>query len=251
MRINIDTDAGTLIRDGETVPLYSKAGFEQLSRLWVKVGWNEKYAYTFSWMGRPIIQLPEDLVRIQEVIWNLRPTLIIETGVAHGGSLIYYASLCEAMHRGRVIGVDIEIRPPNRSAIEEHPLSQRITLIEGDSIGADTLDRVRQQVSPDDRVLVVLDSCHTTAHVALELEAYHGFVSPGSYIVATDGVMRDLHDVPRGDPAWAHDHPSRAALEFAASHPNFVLEQPDWPFNESTLTENVTHWPSAWLRRVR
>lgn len=250
MKINIDTTAGTLTRDGETVPLYSTAGFEQLSRLWVKVGWNEKYAYTFSWMGRPIIQLPEDMVRVQEVIWKVRPTVIIETGVAHGGSLIYYASLCEAMGAGRVIGIDIEIRPHNRTGIEEHPLSKRITLIEGDSAGDETLDTVKSHVSPDDRVLVLLDSCHTREHVARELEAYHSLVTPGSYIVATDGIMRDLHDVPRGDASWVNDHPSAAAEAFAQQHDDFVLEQPPWTFDESELSQNVTHWPSAWLRRL-
>src|ERR1700712_2912009 len=128
-------------------------------------------------MGRPVIQLPDDMVRIQEVIWQVRPTVIVETGVAHGGSLIFYASLFAAMGEGRVIGVDIEIRPNNRQAIEAHPLFDRIRLIEGSSTASATVDLVRSQLRPDDRVLVILDSNHTRQHVADELEAYAPLVS--------------------------------------------------------------------------
>ncbi len=253
MKLSIDTEQQTLTYgsngSASELPLYSKEAFERLSDLWVKVGWNEKYAYTFSWMGRPIIQLPEDMIRMQEVIWRLKPDVLVEMGVAHGGSLIFYAGLFEAMHQGRVVGVDIEIRPHNRAAIEEHPLADRITLIEGGSTEDATVQQVLDCLEPDDRVLVVLDSCHTKAHVRGELEAYAEFVTPGSYIVATDGIMQDLHDVPGGDPMWRNDHPSAAAIEFVESHPEFVLEQPPWAFNESQLTQNITHWPQAWLRR--
>src|SRR5882757_7153267 len=135
MKLLVDTDAKTiLVEDGHgatTFPLYSKEAFELLSRQWVNVGWDQKYPYTFSWLGRPIIQLPEDIIRIQEVIYRLKPDVIIETGVAHGGSLILYASLCQAMGKGRVIGVDVEIRPHNRAAIETHELARWIDLIEG------------------------------------------------------------------------------------------------------------------------
>jgi cephalosporin hydroxylase len=254
MRVTIDTDARQFVehsRDGErTLPLYSREAFEHLSDLWVKVGWNEKYAYTFSWLGRPIIQLPEDMVRVQEVLYRVRPTVVVETGVAHGGSLIYYASLLELLGGGRVIGVDIEIRPHNRAAIEAHEFHGAITLIEGDSADPVVVAQVAAQIRPDDRVLVLLDSDHSRAHVLRELEAYHGFVTPGSYIVATDGIMQALHDVPRGDPDWSSDHPAAAAEAFLRDHPEFVLEQPAWPFNESELRRNVTHWPGAWLKRV-
>lgn len=253
MKLTIDTDARTLSIDThgktETMPLYGKRAFELLSEQWIKVGWNEKYAYSFTWMGRPVIQLPEDMLRTQEVIYKVKPDVVVETGVAHGGSLIYYASLCTAMGKGRVIGVDIEIRAHNRAAIEAHEMSHLITLIEGDSTAAATVDRVRSAIRPGERVLVILDSNHTKDHVARELVAYHSLVSAGSYIVATDGIMKDLHDVPRGDGTWVDDHPTAAAAEFAAAHPEFVLEQPPWPFNESTLSENVTYWPGAWLRR--
>lgn len=254
MRITIDTDARSLVREANgsrtEVPLYSREAFELLSREWVRVGWNQKYPYTFSWFGRPVIQLPEDMIRIQEVLYRVRPDVIIETGVAHGGSLIFYASLCKAMGRGRVVGVDIEIRPHNREAIDAHPLASLVTLVEGSSTAPDVVARVRSLVRSGETVLVLLDSSHTKAHVAAELEAYAPLVTPGSYIVATDGVMRDVADVPRGNPEWTWDHPEAAAAEFAARHPEFVLQQPTWPFNESELRENVTHWPGAYLRRA-
>src|SRR3982750_2247649 len=127
MKLIIDTDQHTLtqIDDGRTteLPLYSNEAFDALSAEWLRVGWNQKYTYTFTWMGRPIIQLPEDMVRMQEVIYQIKPDVIIETGIAHGGSLIFYASLCKALQKGRVIGIDIEIRPHNRAAIEQHHLS--------------------------------------------------------------------------------------------------------------------------------
>lgn len=253
MKLTLDTDAKTLtVTDGagsETLPLYSRRSFELLSLQWTKVSWNEKYPYTFTWMGRPMIQLPEDMLRLQEVIYRLRPDVIVETGVAHGGSLVFHASMFAAMGRGRVIGVDIEIRPHNRAAIEAHELAHMITLIEGDSTAPQVVESVRTLVEDARTVLVILDSNHTKAHVARELEAYHHLVTPGSYIVATDGIMKDLHDVPRGDPSWRDDHPTAAAAEFAVAHPEFVLEQPPWTFNESALEQNVTYWPGAWLRR--
>jgi cephalosporin hydroxylase len=253
MKLIIDTDAKKLIQeiDGEsrTIELYSEEAFQLISNQWLKVGWNQKYIYTFSWMGRPVIQLPEDMLRIQEVIYQVKPDVIVETGVAHGGSLIYYASLLKVMGKGKVIGVDIEIRPHNRKAIEEHELASLITLIEGSSTDTSIVAEVKKQVNPGETVLVIFDSCHTKQHVADELEAYYELVTPGSYIVATDGIMKELYDVPRGTPEWEWDHPTAAAAEFAAQHPEFVLEQPQWPFNESALSENVTHWPGAWLRR--
>ncbi|HLJ53756.1 MAG TPA: CmcI family methyltransferase, partial [Chthonomonadaceae bacterium] len=235
----------------ETFPLYSRQAFERISRQWVNVGWDQGYSYTFSWMGRPVIQLPEDMIRMQEVIYRLQPDLIVETGVAHGGSLIYYASLCRATGRGRVVGVDIEIRPHNRAAIEAHAMATSITLIEGNSTAPEIVERVRALVQPGETVLVILDSCHTKAHVAKELEAYHGLVTAGSYIVATDGIMRDLGDAPRGCPEWTWDNPAAAAEEFAAAHPEFALERPERPFNESALSAEITHWPQAWLRRIQ
>jgi len=253
MKLSIDTDTKALTVEAEGnvrhLPLYSDEAFELLAEQWLKVSWNQKYSYTFSWMGRPIIQIPDDILRIQEVIYQIKPDVIIETGVAHGGSLILYASLFKAMGRGRVIGVDIEIRPHNRKAIESHEMSPLITLVEGDSVSPETVKRAKAFIEPGDKVLVILDSCHTKAHVAAELEAYCDLVTPGSYIVATDGCMKDLYDVPNGKPEWKNDHPTAAAAEFAVRHPEFLLGDPAWPFNESTLKHNVTHWPGAYLRR--
>jgi len=253
MKLTIDTEARTLTVEEagamRRFDLYSKEAFERISRQWVRVGWNQKYQYTFSWMGRPIIQLPEDMVRMQEVIYQVKPDVIIETGVAHGGSLIFYASLAKAMGKGRVVGIDISIRPHNRAAIESHELAGAITLVEGSSTAPEVVAAVKRLCAPGETVLVILDSNHTKQHVADELEAYCGLVSPGSYIVATDGIMLDLHDVPRGASEWAWDHPTAAAADFAARHPEFSLEQPPRQFSESELTANITHWPGAWLRR--
>jgi cephalosporin hydroxylase len=256
MKILVDTEEQTLsLVDGATVSdvidLYSKKSFELLSTLWLKTSWNQKYSYTFTWMGRPVIQHPEDMIRLQEVIYTVKPDVIIETGVAHGGSLIYSASLLKAMGKGRVVGVDIEIRPHNRKAIESHELSSYIQLIEGDSVAPDIIKQATQDIKPTDTVLIILDSNHTKAHVLAELKAYHPFVTKGSYIVATDGLMQDLHDVPRGEPTWREDNPVAAAEAFVKSHPDFMIEQPAWLFNESELSENITGWPSAWIKRSR
>lgn len=254
MKLILDTDAKSLTLEDagnvKTLDLYSREAFEAISRQWVRVGWNQKYQYTFSWMGRPVIQLPEDMVRMQEVIFSLKPDVIIETGVAHGGSLIFYSSLCKAMEKGRIVGIDIEIRPHNRAAIEAHPLSDRITLIEGSSTAPEIVAQVKGLVKPGETVLVILDSDHSYAHVADELEAYADIVTPGSYIVATDGIMYDLADVPRGTADWTTNNPTFAARDFAEKHAEFVIEQPAWPFSESNLAENITHWPGAWLKRV-
>ena len=253
MKLTIDTDRKVLLveNDGSVVTheLYSKKAFELISHQWLKVGWNQKYPYTFSWMGRPIIQLPEDIIRVQEAIYRIKPDVVVETGVAHGGSLILYATLCKAMEKGRVIGVDIEIRPHNRMAIESHELFPFITLLEGSSVDPAVVADVKSRVRQGETVLVILDSNHSKSHVLAELEAYYDVVTPGSYIVATDGSMKDLYDVPRGTPEWARDNPTAAAIEFSRKHPEFVIEQPAWPFNESELTDNITHWPSAWLRK--
>ncbi|MDD0843875.1 cephalosporin hydroxylase family protein [Pseudomonas sp. Gutcm_11s] len=254
MKLTVDTDNKKLIlEEGGAVrelDLYTDESFEILSQQWVNLGWNQKYPYTFSWMGRPVIQLPEDMIRIQEVIYSVKPDVIVETGVAHGGSLIYYASLFKAMGKGRVIGVDIEIRPHNRKAIEEHELSSYLTLIEGSSVADDVVEQVKSLIKPGETVLVILDSNHTYAHVAEELRLYSPLVTKGSYIVSTDGVMKDVKDVPRAGKDWGVDNPSKAAIDFAAGNSQFVIEQPTWPFNESGLSKNITHWPDAWLKKV-
>lgn len=253
MKLTIDTNAKILIQetDGEyrRINLYSKEAFEIISHQWLKLGWNQKYTYTFTWMGRPIIQLPEDMFRIQEVIYQVKPDVIIETGIAHGGSLVFYAVLCKVIEKGRVIGVDIDIRPHNRKTIEAHELFPLITLLGGDSTDPKIVRQVKSLVKPDERVMVILDSCHSKEHVLKELETYYDLITPSSYIVATDGIMKYLYDVPCGKVEWKKDNPTEAVKEFLERHPEFEIEQPNWLFNESELVENVTYWPEAYLRR--
>jgi cephalosporin hydroxylase len=191
------------------------------------------------------------MLRYQELVFALQPDVIIETGIAHGGSLVFSASLCKLIGKGRVIGIDIELRPHNLARLESHPLKSLITLIEGSSVSTDIVASVRRLVQPGERVLVALDSNHSYAHVSAELAAYAPLVTHGSYIIATDGLMRDLADVPRGDAAWVRDNPTRAAEDFVAENHDFILEEPAWKFNESTLAGNVTHWPNAWIKRVQ
>lgn len=255
MKITIDTDVGEVVSldaagNRRVVPLASPEAFSLVSRAWLRCGWDTKYVYGFSWMGRPVIQLPEDLIRIQEVIYRIAPDVIVETGVAHGGSLVFYASLLGAMGRGRVIGVDVEIRRHNRTAIETHEMASRITLVEGSSVAPATVAAVRSLVAAGERVLVVLDSCHAKEHVLAELEAYGPLVSPGSYIVATDGIMEEVVGGPRTHADWTWNNPRQAVLQFLQSHPEFVVEEPPFPFNEGTITDRVTYWPSAFLRRL-
>jgi cephalosporin hydroxylase len=189
------------------------------------------------------------MLRMQEVIYAVKPAVIIETGVFQGGSMIYYASLLEAMGQGRVIGIDIEIPEFVRNNIAAHPLSSRITLLEGSSVDAAIFEKVKSLAAGEAPVMVILDSDHSKKHVAAELELYAPLVTPGSYIVATDGVMKDIADVPRALADWKHDNPYEAANEFAARHAEFVRGQPAWPVHDSVLTENITYWPGAWFRR--
>jgi cephalosporin hydroxylase len=232
-------------------PLASAEGFAAVSDAWLRAGWDAKHVYSFTWMGRPIIQLPEDMVRIQEVIFQVKPDVLIETGVAHGGSLIFYASLFKAMGKGRVIGIDVEIRPHNRVAIEAHPLSERITLIEGSSTDATIVEQVRGLVASAETVLVVLDSNHTKDHVLAELRAYAPLVSVGSWIVASDGVMEKVVGGPRTTDDWSWNNPRQAALAFAREDSRFEIHEPEWLFNEGAVRNRVTYWPDAFLRRVR
>ncbi len=252
--ITIDEARGLVTVDGPdgsaTHPMASAEAFKVVSDAWIRCGWDTKYVYSFSWMGRPIIQLPDDMVRIQEVIYAIRPDVIIETGVAHGGSLIFYASLCKAMEKGRIVGIDIEIRPHNRAAIEAHELSPLIALIEGSSVDAAVVEQVKSHIKPGETVLVLLDSNHTKAHVLAELEAYGPMVTGGSYIVATDGIMAQVAGAPRSGPDWSWNNPIGAVEAFLADHSEFVLEEPPFPFNEGMTRDRVTYWPSGYLKRV-
>lgn len=251
----IDETAGTVtVRDasGERLLAIADAeAFDAVSKAWIRVGWDTKHVYSFTWMGRPIIQLPEDMVRLQELIFELKPDVIVETGIAHGGSLIFYASLFELLGKGRVIGVDIEIRPHNRQAILEHPMAKRIAMIEGSSIDPVTVAKVKDMIRPGETVLVLLDSNHLHGHVLEELRAYGPLVSVGSYIVATDGVMEQVVGAPRSSPDWAWNNPKKAAHDFVAENPDFAIEEPAWLFNEGVVRNRVTYWPDAFVKRLR
>jgi cephalosporin hydroxylase len=252
--LKVDFENGLVLIQSEdterAIPIGSPEAFELLSKAWLRSGWDGKYVYSFSWMGRPIIQLPDDVIRIQEAIYSVKPDVVVETGVAHGGSLVFYASLLRAMGRGRVIGIDIEIRPHNRTAIETHELSNLISLIEGSSTAPEVIEQVRSLINPSERVMVILDSNHSRDHVYCELEAYGPLVSRGSYIVATDGIMGDLVNAARSQPDWGWNNPRVAAEQFLNSHPEFIEAPTPFPFNEGTLNHRVTYWPGAWLQRI-
>lgn len=256
--MRIDTKNQTIVlSDGRHIPLYSKEGFRLVSEVWLQVGWDQKHLYGFSWLGRPIIQIPDDMVRLQEVIFALKPDVVIETGIAHGGGLIFYASLLKAMGKGKVIGVDIEIRPHNRKAMEEHFLAPYITMMEGSSTDPNIVARVKKEVPAGSETIIVLDSNHTYKHVLEELRMYAPLVSIGSYIVATDGSMEFLGETPRAKKQypkvadWGWDNPKKAALDFVAENQDFVIEEPRFPFNEGEIDFRVTHWPSSYIKRVR
>ena len=177
----------------------------------------------------------------------LKPDVIVETGVNRGGSAIFFASMCRLLGKGRVVSIDIQIPAEVRQAVEQSPFSDLITLIEGDSASAEVVDQVKNRISKDEKVLVFLDSDHSKAHVLRELHAYSGMVTPGSYIVATDGVMQSLTDTPYGRKEWVEDNPAAAAREFAASHPEFIIKRPTALFGDQYVVESMTYWPDAWL----
>ena len=238
-----------ILEDGTKLALTSKEAFNIISKAWIRSGWDTKYVYGFSWFGRPIIQLPEDLIRIQEVIYQIKPDFVIETGVAHGGSLIFYATLLKAIGQGEVIGIDIDIRKHNREAIEKHELSSLVTLIEGDSTLNSVFEKVKNIISQGEKILVILDSNHSKEHVLKELNLYGSLVSAGSYIVACDGVMKQVKGGSRTHEDWEWDNPLTAINEFLKSNKNFIIEEPKWPFNEGVITERVTYWPNAFLKK--
>jgi cephalosporin hydroxylase len=219
-----------------------------------------RYSYNFLWQGRPIIQYPQDIVAVQEIIWRTRPDLVIETGIAHGGSLVLSASLlamldyCDAIADGsvidpakprrRVLGVDIDIRPHNRAAIEAHPMSNRIDMLQGSSVDPDVVARVTTIAGQNSRVLVLLDSNHTHDHVLSELQAYAPLVTPGSYCIVFDTVIEELPDDAYPDRPWGRgDNPKTAVARYLADHPEFEVDAS----LETKLLLTVA--PGGYLRR--
>jgi cephalosporin hydroxylase len=190
-----------------------------------------RYSYNFSWLGRPIIQYPQDMMAMQEIIWSVQPDLIIETGIAHGGSLIFSAAMqelnaaCGGPVDAEVIGIDIDIRPHNRKAIENHPMFKRISMIEGSSIAGDVIGQVREKALGKAAVLVCLDSMHTHDHVLAELEAYSPLVTGGSYCVVFDTIIEEMPAALSENRPWGHgDNPKSAVRSFLKDHDEFVID---------------------------
>lgn len=242
--------------------LSQDAELQQLSRTWIQQTVKHNYTYNFSWQGRPIIQYPQDIVAMQELIWSIKPDLIIETGIAHGGSLIFSASMlalldmCDAIEAGetldprasrrKVLGIDIDIRAHNRSAIEAHPMASRIQMIQGSSIETETIEQVHAVASNYSRVLVCLDSNHTHAHVLGELEAYASLTSVGSYCVVFDTIVDDMPADMFGDRPWGPgDNPKTALREFLKTHPQFEIDK---DIEHKLL---ITVAPDGFLKRVK
>lgn len=216
----------------------------RLTRAWIDATAATKYSYHFEWMGRPVIQYPQDLIAMQEIIWRTRPELIIETGIAHGGSLVYYASLLELIGEGSVIGIDIDIRPHNRAAIEAHPMMKHISLIEGSSISSEVVGKVHK-LAKGKRILVVLDSNHTHDHVLAELEAYAQLVSIGSYCAVMDTIVEDMPPDFYPDRPWSRgNNPKTAVRAYLKSHPEFEVDE---TIEQKLL---ITVAPSGYLRRI-
>ncbi|MBX2853308.1 MAG: cephalosporin hydroxylase family protein [Phycisphaeraceae bacterium] len=201
--------------------------YQKVSSDWMTKATVHKYPYGFRWMGRPIIQLPQDIIAMQEVIWQTQPDLIIETGIAHGGSLIFNASMLELLgNDGRVLGIDIDIRAHNRAAIESHPMSKRIDMIEGSSIDQSVADQVKAAAQDRERVMVVLDSNHTHEHVLRELDLYSPLVTKGCYLLVFDSLIEDLApDLFKDRPWGPGNNPKTAAWEFLKSNDRFVIDQ--------------------------
>lgn len=205
-----------------------------------------QYSYNFSWMGRPIIQYPQDMIAMQEILWQLQPDVIIETGIAHGGSLIYYASILELIGKGEIVGIDIEIRKHNRQEIEKHPMFKRIKMIEGSSVSMDTVEQVRKLVEGKQKVLVSLDSNHTHEHVLEELKLYSPFVTLDSYIVVFDTIVEDMPDDYLPGRAWARgNNPKTAVWEFLKNNPHF---ETDHSIDNKLL---ISVAPEGYLKRIK
>lgn len=225
-------------------------GFQNRSRDWLEESMRKSYVYNFSWLGRPIIQNPIDIMAMQEIIWEAKPDLIIETGIAHGGSLIFSASMLELVaactgSEGEVVGVDIDIRPHNRKAIEEHPMSRRITMIEGSSIAPGVVAQVREKAKGKKRILICLDSNHTHAHVLAELEAYAPLTSVGSYCVVFDTFVEDVPaDVFENRPWHPGNSPKTAVWEYLKTHHEFEIDK---SVHRKLL---ITVAPDGYLKRV-
>lgn len=205
-----------------------------------------KYSYNFSWLGRPIIQYPQDIIAMQEIIWEVKPDLIIETGIAHGGSLIFYASILELIGNGKVLGIDIDIREHNRKEIEEHPMHKRITMLEGSSTSEELFKQVKKFCKSQKKILVCLDSNHTHDHVLKELEFYSQFVSINSYLVIFDTLIEDIPNEHSKNRPWGvGNNPKTAVHEFLKNRDDFIIDR---QFENKSI---ITTAPDGFLKRVK
>jgi cephalosporin hydroxylase len=204
------------------------------------------YSYNFSWMGRPIIQYPQDMIAMQELIWEVQPDVIIETGIAHGGSILFYASLLELIGKGIVVGVDIEIREHNRKAIESHPMYKRVRMIEGSSISHETIEKVKSYIPANGKVIVCLDSNHSHEHVLNELLMYAPLVSLNSYLVVFDTIVEYLPEGLYSDRNWDKgNNPMTAIITFLEGNDDFVV------CKEIDNKLLLSAAPSGYLKRVK
>lgn len=205
----------------------SDENLQNLTNRWFIESCRHKYSYNFSWMGRPIIQFPQDIIAMQEIIWQVKPDLIVETGIAHGGSLIFYASMLELIGEGgQILGIDVDIRQHNRVEIEKHPMFKRITMIEGSSIDEEIAKQVFDFAKGNSRVLVVLDSNHTHDHVLKELELYSPLVTKDSYLVVFDTVVEDMPEDFFSDRPWGKgNNPKTAVWEFLKTNKRFEIDK--------------------------
>lgn len=221
----MNDDEFTRANDEQIAAIGQDQAFHALTRQWFDRSIDHRYSYHFRWMGLPIIQYPQDMVAMQELIWQVQPDVIVECGVARGGSIVYYASLLQLLGRGgRVIGIDIDIRPPNRAALEGHPMAKHIQLIERSSIAPETAAEVRAAIRDGETVMVVLDSNHTHDHVLRELGLYAPLVRTGSYLVVFDTVIEFLP--PPADRPWGPGNNAYTAVKaFLASNPRFVIDE--------------------------
>ena len=220
-------------------------GFQERSRAWTAESFREKYVYNFTWMGRPIIQHPVDMVGLQELIFRVKPDLIVETGIAHGGSIVFSASILELIGHGEVLGIDIDIRAHNRTAIESHPMFKRITLLEGSSTDPRIIGQVTAIAAEKPKVLVILDSHHTHEHVLAELRAYAPLVPVGSYCVVYDTFVEDLPEGSSSGRPWGKgNNPKTAVLAYLAEDEGLEIDKS----LENKLM--ITVAPDGFLRRV-
>ena len=231
-------DSLTLSGGGRQVEfnLYEKRTLEVLATLWEKTAYHHRLTHILEWMGVPILQFAEDIVMMQELLWNLKPDVLVECGVAHGGSAIMYAAMMELAGKGRVIGVDVDIRPHTRENITRSPLSKRITLIEGNSVDPTVVAKVDGLIRAGESVVVALDSNHRRDHVKAELLAYKDLVSVGSYLVVMDTSSSYIHDVPSGNKEMIKDSALEAVQEFLSRSVEFSI---DPHYNRLKITSNV------------